>query len=239
MSLDPRITRLPRAHEPDLGQEALTLTPWADGDTARLIHGATGSSPYLASLLRKEADWLEAALDAPEAALDAALDGLPEDGDPASPLRQAKRRVALLAGLCDLGGIWPLDQVTGALTRLADRAVDLALRDAIGREIRRGKLPGATAEDIPQAAGMVVFAMGKMGAGELNYSSDIDLICLFDESRFERDDYHEARAAFIRATRRMTATLSDLTGEGYVFRTDLRLRPDPGSAPLAIPTEAA
>ena len=115
MSLDPHITRLPRAHEPDLGQEALTLTPWADGDTARLIHGATGSSPYLASLLRKEADWLEAALAAPEAA----LDGLPEDGDPASPLRQAKRRVALLAGLCDLGGIWPLDQVTGALTRLA------------------------------------------------------------------------------------------------------------------------
>ncbi|MEB3420418.1 glutamine-synthetase adenylyltransferase [Salipiger marinus] len=239
MSLDPRITRLPRAHEPDLGQEALTLTPWADGDTARLIHGATGSSPYLASLLRKEADWLEAALAAPEAALDAALDGLPEDGDPASPLRQAKRRVALLAGLCDLGGIWPLDQVTGALTRLADRAVDLALRDAIGREIRRGKLPGATAEDIPQAAGMVVFAMGKMGAGELNYSSDIDLICLFDESRFERDDYHEARAAFIRATRRMTATLSDLTGEGYVFRTDLRLRPDPAVSPVCMAMEGA
>ncbi|CAN0507079.1 unnamed protein product, partial [Laminaria digitata] len=77
------------------------------------------------------------------------------------------------------------------------------------------------------------------GAGELNYSSDIDLICLFDETRYDPDDYHEARSTLVRATRKMAATLNDLTGEGYVFRTDLRLRPDPSVTPVCMALEAA
>ena len=78
-----------------------------------------------------------------------------------------------------------------------------------------------------------------MGAHELNYSSDIDLICLFDETRYSRDDYHDARASLVRATRRMAATLSDITDEGYVFRTDLRLRPDPAVTPVCMAMAAA
>jgi glutamate-ammonia-ligase adenylyltransferase len=81
--------------------------------------------------------------------------------------------------------------------------------------------------------------MGKMGAGELDYSSDIDLICLFDESRFDPDDFLEARPAYIKATRAMAALLNDITGEGYVFRTDLRLRPDPAVTPVCLGMEAA
>ena len=81
--------------------------------------------------------------------------------------------------------------------------------------------------------------MGKMGAGELNYSSDVDLICLFDETRFSPDDYSDARASFIRAVRKMCQTLSERTAEGYVFRTDLRLRPDASVTPVAISMEAA
>ena len=108
-----------------------------------------------------------------------------------------------------------------------------------GNEIRRGKLPGATGDDIERAGGMVALAMGKMGAGELNYSSDIDLICLFDETRFDPDDWHEARASFVRATRKMAALLSDMTADGYVFRTDLRLRPDPAVTPVCVSMEAA
>jgi len=84
-----------------------------------------------------------------------------------------------------------------------------------------------------------VLSMGKMGAYELNYSSDIDLICLFDEARFERDDFFEARKAFIKATRGMSAMLNDRTAEGYVFRTDLRLRPDPAVTPVCMAVEAA
>ena len=241
MSFASRITRLPRPFEPDLGAEALAATPWAEGDVATLIEGTGGTSPYLQGLIRKEADWLHTALDDSDAALPALfaeLDaGAPDEVDVA--LRQAKRRVALLAGLSDLAGVWTLEEVTGALTRFADLAVQKALQAAIAREIRRGKLPGATEDDIPTAGGMVVLAMGKMGAFELNYSSDIDLICLFDETRFDRDDFHEARSAFVRATRRMSGSLGDLTGEGYVFRTDLRLRPDPAVTPVCISMEAA
>ncbi|HGG04470.1 MAG TPA: glutamine-synthetase adenylyltransferase, partial [Aliiroseovarius sp.] len=78
-----------------------------------------------------------------------------------------------------------------------------------------------------------------MGAHELNYSSDIDLIMLFDDSRYDRDAFHDARAAFVRATRRMVSMLSELTAEGYVFRTDLRLRPDPAVTPVIVAMEAA
>jgi glutamate-ammonia-ligase adenylyltransferase len=85
---------------------------------------------------------------------------------------------------------------------------------------------------------MVALAMGKMGAGELNYSSDIDLICLFDETRFDTGDEMEARAGFIRATRRIAATLGETTGEGYVFRTDLRLGPM-RATPVCISMAAA
>ncbi|MBN9888365.1 glutamine-synthetase adenylyltransferase [Salipiger abyssi] len=239
MSFVSRITRLPRPFEPDLGEEARAAAPWASGDVAALLAGAGGSSPYLNGLIRKETGWLEGALADPEGAVETLLAGLEATGEGIeSALRQGKRRVALLTALADLAGVWPLEMVTGTLTRFADLSVRLALQAAIAREIRRGKLPGATEDDIASAGGMVVLAMGKMGAFELNYSSDIDLICLFDQDRFERDDFHEARSAFVRATRKMSATLSDLTGEGYVFRTDLRLRPDPAVTPVCIAMEA-
>ena len=241
MNLMSRITRLPIAFDPDRGAEARALMPGAEGDLAALIEGAGGCSPYLGGLLEKEREWLERAFDDPEAALEAEFSRLGEvaPGDLGTELRRAKRRVALLTGLADLGGVWALEEVTGALTRFADLAVQLAMRAALEPEIRRGKLPGMGEEDLETCAGWVALAMGKMGAGELNYSSDIDLICLFDESRFERDDYMEARAGFVRATRKMAAMLSDMTGEGYVFRTDLRLRPDPSVTPVCIAMAAA
>jgi glutamate-ammonia-ligase adenylyltransferase len=147
--------------------------------------------------------------------------------------------VALLTGLADLAGVWPLETVTQALTDFADYSVHLALRATIRAEIKRGKLPGQTEEDAEQAGGMVALAMGKMGAGELNYSSDVDLICLFDETRFDPAEYYDARSSFVRATRKMCAMLSDLTQDGYVFRTDLRLRPDASVTPVCIAMETA
>ncbi|MFD1342331.1 [protein-PII] uridylyltransferase family protein [Litorisediminicola beolgyonensis] len=235
------LTRCPRPFDTEGGRDARDAAPWARGEAAELIAGAGGSSPYLRGLILREAEWLEAALDAPEAALDALLSVAGDDpeGDPRTALRQAKRRVALLAALMDLGGAWTLDEVTGALTGFADRATAWAMRWAVAQEIRRGKLPGQGPEDIASAGGLVALAMGKMGAGELNYSSDIDLICLFDETRYDRDAYHEARASLIRATRKMSQALSEMTAEGYVFRTDLRLRPDPAVTPVAMPMEAA
>ncbi len=206
-----------------------------------LIAGAGGSSPFLKSLILREGDWLRSAFEDPEAALERLFSELHEVPAEAlgDALRQGKRRVALLTGLADLAGVWPLEVVTGRLTDFADLACDLALKAAVGAEIRRGKLPGMGEADIATAGGMVVLAMGKMGAHELNYSSDIDLICLFDETRFTPDDYHEARASFVRATRKMAAMLNDRTAEGYVFRTDLRLRPDPSVTPVCLAMAAA
>ncbi|MCR9125288.1 MAG: bifunctional [glutamine synthetase] adenylyltransferase/[glutamine synthetase]-adenylyl-L-tyrosine phosphorylase [Rhodobacteraceae bacterium] len=235
-----RIRRLPRAWDEDLAGAGRQMAPYATGDLAALIGGAAGSSPYLAGLIRHEAEWLEGALDDPEAAVAAAWNlGDPGAAALGPALRQAKRRVALIAALADLGGVWPLEQVTGVLSAFADRACANALRAAIEPLVRRGRIPGQTETDLESACGMVVLAMGKMGAGELNYSSDIDLICLFDETRFDRDAFLEARTSFVRATRAMCALLSDRTADGYVFRTDLRLRPDPAVTPVCIAMEAA
>ena len=240
-SLFARITSHPIAFDGASGADVLAQLPVLVPQVAALVQGAAGCSPYLKSLILRERDWLLPALEAPpEASFDrllAALVSVPLD-QLSFALRQAKRRAALLTALCDLGGVWGVMQVTGALTSLADRAVDLSMKTLVAEEIRRGKLPGAGPDDIGSAAGMVVLAMGKMGAGELNYSSDIDLICLFDQDRYGAD-WHDARAAFIRVTRKMTALLSDITAEGYVFRTDLRLRPDAGVMPVCLSMAAA
>ena len=215
------------------------------GDEGSLIAGflaaVAACSPYLKGLMLREESWLRVALHQPvDAVLPpefAAMEDLTAD-TLAPGLRQAKRRVALWTALCDLGGVWTLEAVTAALTRLADRAVDITLQRLVAEEIRRDKLPGALPGDAVTAGGMVALAMGKMGAGELNYSSDIDLICLFDETRYPGVE-QEARASFIKVTRRMAQVLSDNTTDGYVFRTDLRLRPDASVTPVCISMAAA
>ena len=239
MSFAARITRSPHPFDPDRGEDARALFPSLGAATGDLIAGTAGCSPYLADLLRREADWIVPALDDPDSAIKTLLAAIPQTrlSDLPAGLRQAKRRVALLAGLTDLGGVWPLETVTQVLTDFADAAVQAAITQLVAAEVTRGKLPQGG--DPAEAGGMVVLAMGKMGAGELNYSSDIDLICLFDETRFDPDDYHEVRSAFIRVTRRMTAILSDLREGGYVFRTDLRLRPDASVTPVCLSMEAA
>jgi glutamate-ammonia-ligase adenylyltransferase len=241
MVLADRITRLPIPHDAAAGAEI--ARGFADLGTplAGLLAGAAGCSPFLRGAMLHEAAWLRDALAAaPEQAFDALLAEAAAAGasEPGPTLRVTKRRAALLVALADLGGAWTLEQVTGALTRLADLAVDTALRALVAEDIRRGRLPGQGPDDAADGAGLVVLAMGKMGAAELNYSSDIDLICLFDESRYPGVE-GEARAAFIRIVRRLAAILSDITAEGYVFRTDLRLRPDASVTPVCLSMAAA
>ncbi|MFZ5750338.1 MAG: glutamine-synthetase adenylyltransferase [Pseudomonadota bacterium] len=235
MTLAARMTRCPLIHDPGPAQAVADRFAGLDPGLSALLAATAGCSPFLAGGMMREADWLEAALDGPpENALEAvlAIDADLTAEALGTALRRAKARAGLLIALCDLSGVWPLETVTGALTRLADLAVDRAIRALIADEARRGRLPGGD-------AGMVVLAMGKMGAGELNYSSDIDLICLFDDGRYDGADVGEARSALIRVTRRMAALLSDRTADGYVFRTDLRLRPDASVTPVCISMSAA
>ena len=241
MSFESQITRQPIPHNRERGREVAQCFPEIGQNLQTLIEGAAGCSPYLSQVMTKHAQWLTGSFAAPDQAIQkmqTTLRAAPLD-QLGSLLRQSKARMAALTALADLGGVWPLEQVTGVLTTFADLAVDVAMKALIAAEIKRGKLPGMGQGDVATAGGMMALAMGKMGAGELNYSSDIDLICLFDESRFDVDDFHDARASFIRVTRKMAAMLSDITHEGYVFRTDLRLRPDPSTTPVCLSMGAA
>jgi glutamate-ammonia-ligase adenylyltransferase len=245
MTFAARMTRCPLPFDRDRGAGVASQFGDLAPELRALIAGAAGSSPYLAALAEREAEWLRHMPDmAPEQAMEAIL---AEAGaaDPALPgpvLRRAKRRTALLVALADLGGVWSLEQVTGALTSLSDRAVGLALASALAEQDRRGRLPVTLPAQDRGAAGsapVVALAMGKTGARELNYSSDIDLIFLFDDDAYAPDDLTDARAALIRVVRRVTAILSDITEDGYVFRTDLRLRPDASVTPVCLSMGAA
>lgn len=239
-----RLTRTPLAYVADRGAEALAHMHDLRPEVAEVIKGAAGSSPFFCELIRKECHWLSHALEEEPEEVIATLTRQTGDLDAGTlntGLRQLKRRAALIVGLADLGGVWGLMTVTQAWTDFADACVAAALAIHVATQARRGKIPGQTEEDaLRDGAGMVALAMGKMGAGELNYSSDVDLICLFDETRFDGPAQEmEARAGFIKATRAMAASLNDPTADGYVFRTDLRLRPDASVTPVCISMAAA
>ena len=155
-------------------------------------------------------------------------------------LRRMKSEAALLIALCDIGGVWPVMRVTAALTDLAVASVQAALRYLLRQEAARGRLAPPNPERPRTGSGLFVLAMGKMGAGELNYSSDIDLIVFFDPDGADawRADI-EPQPFFVRVTQAMARLLQQRTGDGYVFRVDLRLRPDPASTQVAMSTESA
>ena len=226
------VLRHPVPFDPQAGRDALArLSP---PESARaLLEGVAGCSPYRLAAMDREAEWLAALWDQdPQAALEALLADIAAiEGDPKVALRQAKRRAAILVGLAEIGGVWPVMTATEAWTRVADATLDKALTHAVARFAKDElRLPDG---------GLVAMAMGKMGAHELNYSSDIDLVLLFDESLYAPDAYGEVRAKLLKAARLAMALMSDITPDGYVFRTDLRLRPDPASTPIVMSMEAA
>ncbi len=229
-------------HDQDRAAELTQLCKGLPQPLLMLVTAVGACSPYLCGVITREHEWLKQNKDKDITdVLEEELSAIQGDGftELGVAMRQAKRRIALLAALADIGGLWSLMEVTGALTKLADRAVQAALHFLVAEDISKGKLPNCTEEDIKDCAGLVVIAMGKMGAHELNYSSDIDLIMLFDETRHAPEDYADVRASFIRITQRMVKLLSENTGEGYVFRTDLRLRPDASVTPVCMAMEPA
>ncbi len=154
-------------------------------------------------------------------------------------LRLLKGEAHFLIALDDLAGKADVSETVARLSRLADAcvraAVDFLLREANGQ----GKLKLPDAADPAKDSGFIVLGMGKLGARELNFSSDIDLIVFFEPEAPAILDPYDSADLFARLTRRLLRILQDRTEHGYVFRTDLRLRPDPGSTPLAIPVLAA
>jgi glutamate-ammonia-ligase adenylyltransferase len=200
------------------------------------------SAPYIAELHDRHGDWLASA-GSPHEALPAELGQVAAAGLTAATeeeigraLRLAKGRIALLAAVAEVTGQWTTAQSTAALADLADAALHAGLTVLMRLAAERGLLEG---EGNAETSGLALFALGKHGGRELNYSSDIDIVAFFDPERAPLKDRWEATKFFTRIVQRLAGLMQDRTDAGYVFRTDLRLRPDPGATPVALPVEAA
>ena len=160
------------------------------------------------------------------------IDLSPPTADDAVPvgrrLRQERRALALRVALGDLAGVLDLTEVTHRLSDFADRALDEAIRAAIAE-----RYPGE------EPRGFVAIALGKQGSRELNYSSDIDPILLYDPATLPRRAREEPEEAAVRIARRVVDLLQARDGDGYVLRVDLRLRPSPEATPIAVPVNGA
>ncbi|TAL35994.1 MAG: bifunctional [glutamine synthetase] adenylyltransferase/[glutamine synthetase]-adenylyl-L-tyrosine phosphorylase [Alphaproteobacteria bacterium] len=171
------------------------------------------------------------------AALDAArkeADAAPDTGELMATLRRAKRKIAALTAIADLKYEWDDLTVMRRLSEFADFAVTVSLEHLLREAHARKTIRLPNLKDPLQGCGVAVIALGKWGAFELNYSSDIDLMVLFDPQKSPVKDKDETQNFFIRLTRDLARILDQPTEDGYVFRTDLRLRPDPGAMPLAV-----
>jgi len=154
-------------------------------------------------------------------------------------LRVAKLKVSLAIAYADLANIWSLEKVTETLSDFAQLSLELAVDFLIKEALKGGDLDHKQSKNISDNSGYAVIAMGKLGGYELNYSSDIDLIILFDTEIVKYTGRRSVQDFFVKLTQRLVKIISDRTADGYVFRTDLRLRPDPGATPVALSMEGA
>ncbi len=217
-------------------------------DWARLeevLVGIADQSPFLWGLARRNpAGLLRLRKSAPDAALDEALRRLAACHAPdctetqaMSLLRKAKRETALIIALADLAGEYDAVAATKALSRAADRFVATALRVAL--RLSADKLALIDPDEPEHDCGLVILALGKHGAMELNYSSDVDLVVFFDGRSPVLGAGPGAKTNSLRLTQHLVKLLQERTGDGYVLRVDLRLRPDPGSTAAAVSLDAA
>jgi len=212
-----------------------------------VIESISESSPYLWDLARADPARLAVILKAdPEQRLTSilqrsfdAVDAERDEEKVMTLLRRMKAEAALLIALADIGGAWPLSRITRALTDLADTAVRAAVRFLLRDATRNGKLEPRNPKEPETGSGYAVLAMGKMGAFELNYSSDIDLIVFYDPAAPALVADVDPGQFYVRMTRALVKFLQERTADGYVFRADLRLRPDPASTQIAISLPAA
>ena len=227
--------------------DSLAAEGYVPGGGARAVLAAAfGNSPFLARLALREhallprlfADGPDTTVsDAEALALSAAQAG--SQADAMARLRVARRRAALAVALADIAGIWPLEVVTRALSGFADACVRGALRFVLAEAAATAEMSERDGAVLEASTGLTVLAMGKYGAFELNYSSDIDLVIFYDPRKFPFRKRDDPRGAAVDLVRGVVKLLTDITADGYAFRVDLRLRPDAGATQVAISTDAA
>lgn len=154
-------------------------------------------------------------------------------------LRLIKAEAAMIIALADLGKTWDTLKTTHGLTKIAQAVLSAAIKFTLREEAITGKIELSDMKNPEHDSGWIFLGMGKMGAYELNYSSDIDLIVFFDRRRARLLEPDADTELFVKMTKRVVKIINDNTENGYVFRIDLRLRPDPSATPIALPLEAA
>jgi glutamate-ammonia-ligase adenylyltransferase len=181
---------------------------------------------------------LAAALDQPFAwnGIEAELAQVVEPVQLARALRVLRRRLVVHTIARDLTGRADLLEVCGAVTRLAE----LSLRSAV--DLHHRTLARTFGEPIGEDGApqqLIVLGMGKLGGGELNVSSDVDLVFVYPEDGETTGKQKLAnRDFFDRIGKRVISALHETTADGYVFRVDMRLRPYGESGPLSVPFSA-
>jgi [glutamine synthetase] adenylyltransferase / [glutamine synthetase]-adenylyl-L-tyrosine phosphorylase len=234
-----------RSDDPEIGEFAREIAD--DDQGALLLNAIFGNSPFLGQCILADLSFTRRLfLSDPGPIFDEILAGIAVNGDASGTtedrmrsLRIARRRVALTVGLADICGVWGLEKVTSALSRFAESALRATCAHLLAQASRTGELALPYPDDPQRESGLIVLGMGKLGARELNYSSDIDLIILYEHDRIEYTGKASIQQFFVRFARGLVRIMDERTQDGYVFRTDLRLRPDPGSTPPAISTIAA
>ncbi len=211
-------TRAPRA--------AFVRELTADPRLLDILMQILGTSPFLSEILIRNPEylyWLRQRLDAAppdrfdyDTELDRLLDNAQTVEQQVNVLKRFQRREMLRVAARDLFGMLNRESLTSTTTQLsnlADTIVDRALAIAAAEAAaKQGPLPGR----------FTVIGMGKLGGRDLNYSSDIDLIYVYDASAEEAGAAH---GRYQKLGRRLTGLLADHTGEGYLYRVDMRLRP--------------
>src|SRR5512146_1691405 len=209
-------------------------------DFDEMVRRARRCSRYIARLLDAEPgllDWLHETHRTPcdDKVIKAWADELPADGEErlSQSLRRLRKRVMLHVLTRDLNGLSDLDEVVRSMTALAEVAVRRAQTFAMRTMVEQFGQPTGAESGEPQE--LLVIGMGKLGGGELNVSSDIDLIFVYPEDGetcgARTLSNHEF---FNRLGRKLIALVNDLTADGYVFRVDMRLRPYGDSGPLTM-----
>ncbi len=205
----------------------------------QLLISAAGNSLYLASLLDKypatALNFIAMGADSSFATLD---DKFSNESEAAlmRNIRHYKQQAALIIALADIAGQWNLQQVTLALSHVATITLNHSFDYLLKHYQAKRSLQVADAED---GCGIIVLALGKLGGDELNYSSDIDLILLYEHTKLSLPNDKAIQRTLNHFAQDLVKLMQLRTAEGYVFRVDLRLRPDPSSTPLMVSTAAA
>ena len=218
-----------------------------DRRASAFMDGVFGNSPALGRWLAREPAQLRMVAEhGPNAAFASALEEISgvayrPDGRRAllQRLRAAKRRALLTVALADVAGAWHQEEVAASLTRFADEAVACTLGQLLEELAARGTLVPVDRDQPPSAWGLAVFGVGALGAGELTYSSELNLFVLFDPEWVQHRGRGEPTETLHRLVRDLATLLGERTDDGCIYRIDLKFRPNMGATPLALSIAAA